>query len=130
MKKKSKIRKVIENILKKILSVIKRIRRLIGNTAIQKGIVVALIVIAVLITAIKIYRCYMADTTFANLVSFVDAFDAIDIVACIAAGMVWIELRQNKIINEAQLVKDINNEFINNSQLSMVERALEVYCEK
>lgn len=59
-----------------------------------------------------------------------DAIDAIDIVALAAMALVFIELRQNKKINEAQLIKDINSEFINNQQLSNVERKLEVYYDE
>ena len=59
-----------------------------------------------------------------------DAIDAIDIVALAAMALVFVELRQNKKINEAQLVKDINSEFINNQQLSKIERKLEMYYDE
>ncbi len=59
-----------------------------------------------------------------------DAIDAIDIVALAAMALVFVELRQNKKINEAQLIKDINSEFINNQQLSKIERMLEVYYDE
>lgn len=58
------------------------------------------------------------------------AIDAIDIVALVAMALVFAELRQNKKINEAQLIKDINSEFINNQQLSRIERMLEVYYDE
>lgn len=44
-----------------------------------------------------------------------------------AIVVVYLEIRQNKQISEAQLVKDINSEFINNESLSMIEHQLEIY---
>lgn len=74
-------------------------------------------------------------TSVAGVIKFIhegipDAIDAIDIVALAAMALVFAELRQNKKINEAQLIKDINSEFINNQQLSKVERMLEVYYDE
>ena len=49
------------------------------------------------------------------------------ILAIIAAVAFWMEFRSNERVNEAQLIMELNNQFISNEQLSSVERALEKY---
>lgn len=49
------------------------------------------------------------------------------ILAIVAAVAFWLEFRSNERINEAQLVMELNNQFINNEKMSEVEWALEKY---
>ena len=58
-----------------------------------------------------------------------DAFTNIvaTILAIVAAVAFWMEFRSNEQINEAQLVMELNNQFITNEQMSNVEWALEKY---
>lgn len=49
------------------------------------------------------------------------------VLAIVAAVAFWMEFRSNERINEAQLVMELNNQFINNEQLSNVEWTLEKY---
>ncbi len=89
-----------------------------------KDKLVNIVIVLVLLTAIVVgsIKCVYEGIP--------SAFDAIDIVALATMALVFTELRQNKKINEAQLIKDINSEFINNQQLSKVERKLEVYYDE
>lgn len=71
------------------------------------------------VTSIKSILSLMS---FENIVEFIEC-----IVAIFAAVFVFLELRQSKRLNEAQLIKELNCEFINNESLSLVEHKLEIY---
>lgn len=45
----------------------------------------------------------------------------------IAAVMVWLQLKRTERLNEASYIKDLNNQFINNKDMTKVEHALELY---
>lgn len=92
------------------------------NRVKDKVIYIGIILVMLLTSAAGIMKCIHEGVP--------DAIDAIDIVSLAAMALVFVELRQNKKINEAQLIKDINSEFINNEKLSNVERKLEVYYDK
>ena len=49
------------------------------------------------------------------------------ILAIVAAVAFWLEFKSNEQINEAQLVMELNNQFINNEKMSEVEWVLEKY---
>ena len=49
------------------------------------------------------------------------------VLAIIAAVAFWMEFRSNERINEAQLVMELNDQFITNEKMSDVEWALEKY---
>lgn len=62
---------------------------------------------------------YLEANFFTNTVATV--------LAIVAAVAFWMEFRSNERINEAQLVMELNNQFINNENMSHVEWALEKY---
>lgn len=78
------------------------------------------IVAMVLLVALYLAGQYIAqDNEFASAVS--------TILAIIAAVAFWMEFRSNERINEAQLIMELNHQFISSEQLSQVEWALEKY---
>ena len=89
------------------------------NRVKDKIVNIVIVLISVIATVVIIIKCLHEGIP--------NAFDAIDIIALASMALVFTELRQNKKINEAQLIKDINSEFINNLQLSRVEQKLEMY---
>lgn len=52
------------------------------------------------------------------------------ILAIIAGVAFWLELKSNDQLNEAKFIMELNNQFISNSELTKVERALEKYFAK
>lgn len=78
--------------------------------------------IAVMIALIGIYlgvRYYVGDPTYAEIISTV--------LAIIAAVAFWMEFKSNEQINEAQLIMELNNQFVTNPQFTHVEWVLEKY---
>jgi len=59
------------------------------------------------------------DNLYANAVTTV--------LAIVAAVAFWMEFRSNERINEAQLIMELNHQFISSEELSKVEWALEKY---
>lgn len=57
----------------------------------------------------------------------VNVCDLTDLMLAYMAAVVALELSQSKRISEAQLIKDLNSEFINDDHLSLVEHKLEIY---
>ena len=49
------------------------------------------------------------------------------IIAIIAAVAFWLEYHENKLLNEAQFIMELNEQFLGNSNLSDVEWELEKY---
>ena len=92
------------------------------NRVKDKIVNIVIVLISVIATVVIIIKCLHEGIP--------NAFDAIDIIALASMALVFTELRQNKKINEAQLIKDINSEFINNLQLSRVEQKLEMYYDQ
>lgn len=45
----------------------------------------------------------------------------------VAAVMVWVQLKRTERLNEANYIKDLNNQFITNKEMCEVEHALELY---
>ncbi len=45
----------------------------------------------------------------------------------IAAVMVWLQLKRTERLNESAYIKDFNNQFITNKDMTKVEHALELY---
>lgn len=62
---------------------------------------------------------FIRDNVYASTVTTV--------LAIIAGVAFWLELRNNERISEAQLIMELNNQFISNPQLTMVELELEKY---
>lgn len=57
-----------------------------------------------------------------------DYNDVITVIIAIAAAVaVWFELRSNEHISEANVIMELNNQFISNSELTKVEGDLEKY---
>jgi len=52
------------------------------------------------------------------------------IIAIVAAVAFWVEYHENKILNEAQFIMELNEQFIGNSNLSDIEWELEKYYYK
>ena len=52
------------------------------------------------------------------------------IIAIITAVAFWLEYHENKLLNEAQFIMDLNEQFISNKNLSKVEWDLEKYYNK
>lgn len=52
------------------------------------------------------------------------------IIAIIAAVAFWLEYHENKLLNEAQFIIDLNEQFISNDKMSAVEWDLEKYYNK
>ena len=57
--------------------------------------------------------------------NFSDIIDTV--LAIIAAVTFWIELQSNEAVNQAQLIAELNNQFISNPELTKVEWRLEQY---
>lgn len=49
------------------------------------------------------------------------------ILAIVAAVAFWLEYRENKLLNEAQFIMDLNEQFLSNSNLSDIEWELEKF---
>ena len=49
------------------------------------------------------------------------------IIAIISAVAFWLEYRDNKLLNEAQFIMELNEQFIGDGNLSNIERELEKY---
>ena len=62
---------------------------------------------------------YAPDSRYVEAVS--------TILTIIAAVAFWMEFRSNERINEAQLIMELNNQFISNPQFAFVELELEKY---
>ena len=78
------------------------------------GVHKSLPVAMVLLVALYLTGQYIAqDNEFASAVS--------TILAIIAAVAFWMEFRSNERINEAQLIMELNHQFISSEQLSQVE---------
>lgn len=52
------------------------------------------------------------------------------IIAIISAIAFWLEYRENKLLNEAQFITDLNEQFIGNDKMSGVEWELEKFYNK
>lgn len=78
--------------------------------------------IAVMIALIGIYllgQYYVEDHVYIDIISTV--------LAIIAAVAFWMEFRSNERINEAQLIMELNDQFVTNPQFTHVEWVLEKY---
>lgn len=52
------------------------------------------------------------------------------VIAIISAVAFWLEYHENKLLNEAQFITDLNEQFIGNEKMSEVERELERFYHK
>lgn len=78
------------------------------------------IVAMVLLVALYLTGQYISqDNAFTSAVSTV--------LAIVAGVAFWMELRCTERINEAQLIMELNNQFVSNPQFSYVELDLEKY---
>ena len=78
------------------------------------------IVAMVLLVALYLSGQYIAQgNDFATIVT--------TILAIVAAVAFWMEFRSNERINEAQLIMELNDQFISNPQFNKVELELEKY---
>lgn len=78
--------------------------------------------IAAMVLLVALYlmgQHYWDADIFTNIIATV--------LAIVAAVAFWMEFRSNERINEAQLVMELNNQFINNENMSHVEWTLEKY---
>ena len=78
--------------------------------------------IAAMIMLVLLYligQYYIGSDTYISVVTTV--------LTIVAGVSFWMEFRSNERINEAQLIMELNDQFITNEQLSNVEWALEKY---
>ena len=78
--------------------------------------------IAVMVLLVALYlmgQNYWESDHYTNTIATV--------LAIVAAVAFWMEFRSNERINEAQLVMELNDQFITNEKMSEVEWALEKY---
>lgn len=78
--------------------------------------------IAAMVFLVALYlmgQHYWDANIFTNIVATV--------LAIVAAVAFWMEFRSNERVNEAQLVMQLNNQFITNPRMATVEWALEKY---
>lgn len=82
--------------------------------------------IHIFILAITILVCiYILCQFYFKLEWFKDAIATI--IAIITAVAFWLEYRENKLLNEAQFIMELNEQFLSDSNLSDVEWELEKY---
>lgn len=78
------------------------------------------IVAMVLLVTLYLSGQYIAQgNDFATIVT--------TILAIVAAVAFWMEFRSNERINEAQLIMELNDQFVSNAQFTRVELELEKY---
>ena len=78
--------------------------------------------IAVMVALVALFlvgRFYISESAYVEIIT--------TILAIIAAVAFWMEFRSNERINEAQLVMELNDQFISNPQFNTVELELEKY---
>ena len=78
--------------------------------------------VAAMISLIGIYllgQYYIEDHVYIDIISTV--------LAIIAAVAFWMEFKSNERINEAQLIMELNNQFVTNPEFTRVEWELEKY---
>ena len=78
-----------------------------------------------IIAMVFLVALYLMGQHFFDAGSFTNIVATV--LAIIAAVAFWMEFRSNERINEAQLVMELNDQFITNEALSNVEWALEKY---
>lgn len=54
----------------------------------------------------------------------------VTIVTIISAVAFWLEYRENKLLNEAQFITDLNEQFISNERMYKIEWELEKFYNK
>lgn len=78
--------------------------------------------IAAMVLLVTLYLLgtdYFANNEFSNTVTV--------ILAIVAAVAFWMEFKNNERVNEAQLIMELNNQFVTNPEFSKVEHELEKY---
>lgn len=78
--------------------------------------------IATMIALVALFlvgRFYITESAYVEIITTV--------LAIIAAVAFWMEFRSNERINEAQLIMELNDQFISNPQFNKVELELEKY---
>lgn len=73
----------------------------------------------VLVALFLIGQYYITDNAYIEIITTV--------LAIVAAVAFWMEFRSNERINEAQLIMELNDQFISNPQFTKVELELEKY---
>lgn len=68
---------------------------------------------------------YICGQNFCNWEWLTEVF--VTTIAIISAVAFWLEYRENKLLNEAQFIMELNGQFISNAKLSDVEWELEKY---
>ena len=91
-----------------------------GRNGVRKILYILLMVI--------IICAYMAGQSFWNWKWLTETVATI--IAIIAAVAFWLEYHENKLLNEAQFITDLNEQFISNDKMSAVEWDLEKYYTK
>lgn len=82
--------------------------------------------IRIVILVIVVLVCvYLLGQYFLHLEWLTEAFATI--IAIIAAVAFWLEYHENKLLNEAQFIMELNEQFLSNENLSQVEWELEKY---
>ena len=82
----------------------------------KRHYVLLMIILCVLFLA---GRTYATDTLYLEVIT--------TLLAIVAAVSFFMELKSNERINEAQLIMELNNQFITNPQFTAVELELEKY---
>lgn len=82
--------------------------------------------IRVMILIITIIVClYLLDQYFWDWEWLTETVATI--IAIVAAVALWLEYHENKLLNEAQFIMELNEQFLSDSNLSYVEWELEKY---
>lgn len=75
----------------------------------------------------KIDKPITYDAIIEN-VNFIELISTVTII--IGAVVAWVELHNSAKLNEAEFIKDLNNQFIENKEMVEIEHALEMYYNK
>lgn len=110
----------VKNVTGKVLNAICALLK--KYTVVIVAIVGMLVVIAICVLDSIAPRIELWETVSIRLNKVLEF-----LLAYAAIAVVYAEIRQNKQISEAQLVKELNSEFINNESLVLIEHKLEIY---
>lgn len=81
--------------------------------------------ILLMVTIVCVYLCCQYKYAWDWLTETVAT-----VIAIVAAVAFWLEYYENKLLNEAQFIMDLNDQFISNENLSNIEWELEKFYNK